>query len=70
MTRGAKVFQVGYHEVSRTIEKTKEAGAAMRAELNTGRIADERGTITVDRPLGGGQVGRVVDWLMVMHLKR
>ena len=69
MTRGAKVFQVGYHEVSRTMEKTKEAGAAIRAELKTGRTAEERGTMTVVRPLGGGQVERLMDWLMVMHLK-
>lgn len=65
MARGQKLFHLGYEELSRTMEKTKEAGAAMRAEPETERIAEERGTITVERPFKGGQTLRFVGWLIL-----
>ena len=42
------------------MEKTREAGAAMRAEPYIVRMVEERGTMTEVGPLGGGQGGREV----------
>lgn len=60
VARGQKVFHVGYVETSRTMEKTREAGAAMCVDPCMERMVEERGTIIVVRPLEGGQGGEVV----------
>jgi len=60
VARGQNVFQVGYAEVLRTTEKTREAGAAMRADPCRERMVEERGTMTVVGPLEGGHGEEVV----------
>ena len=55
VARGQKVFHCGYFDRSRTIRHTSGAGAAMRVEPCTVRIADLRGTIGVVIPSDGGQ---------------
>lgn len=42
------------------MEKTREAGAAMCADPCMARVVEERGTITVVRPLEGGQDGEAL----------
>lgn len=47
------------------MEKTTGAGAAIRAEPWTEKIAEERGTIIVERLFEGGQGEREVELLML-----
>jgi len=51
------VFHVPYLEVSRTIWKTRKAGAEILDDAEVDRIALLRGTMGVQRPSLGGQVG-------------
>ena len=56
VTRGTQVFHSPYRDVSRTIWKTREAGAEILAEAEVDRVALLRGTMGVQRPSWGGQV--------------
>jgi hypothetical protein len=58
VTRGQNEFHACQSAVSLRMDQTSEAGAAMVvAGAWIVRIAEERGTMGVVRPCGGGQVG-------------
>ena len=50
------MFHSPYLEVSRTIWKTRKAGAEILVEAEVDRVALPRGTMGVQRPFLGGQV--------------
>ena len=57
MTRGHHVFHSLYLEVSRRMEKIREAGAAIVVEAERVRTALLRGVVGVQRPVVGGHEG-------------